>query len=198
METKTEHDLEWLTNAIKDFDNLNIDLLEKLLDNIKTKETSPISGIDVYRNNYLEDEKQKLISRLKFMIINKISNKQITNDGLMPSESDKPESKIINKPTVNRGRPNCNFRDKLLCEDKDSLIEKLHTLIDGKKGKDVALVIHACINSGKMTKPTFKMVQDEFGNIGNRSGFNKYMCTSNAYTDDEIKGVQNQFKTSCD
>jgi hypothetical protein len=52
----------------------------------------------------------------------------------------------------------------------------LHRLIDGKKGKEVALVVQCAMERGWFsTKPTFNAMALEFGDIGNESGFNRYM-----------------------
>ena len=84
------------------------------------------------------------------------------------------------------------FRSCLLVstDKQEELLKKLHQLIDGKKGKPVALVIHLCVEFGLMSKPTFGVLKSEFGDIGNPSGYNDYYRHySTKYTDDEIKGV---------
>lgn len=68
------------------------------------------------------------------------------------------------------------FRSCLLIQDdkKDELLKKLHLLIDGKKGKAVALVIRLCVELGLMSRPTFGVLEAEFGKIGHRSNYDKY------------------------
>lgn len=46
------------------------------------------------------------------------------------------------------------------------------------------------IQIGWITKPTFKAVTDEFGDIGNRSNYNKYI-NGDRFTKDEIEGMKN-------
>ena len=46
------------------------------------------------------------------------------------------------------------------------------------------------IQIGWITKPTFKAVEDEFGDIGNRSNYNKYI-NEDRFTNDEIDGMKN-------
>lgn len=81
----------------------------------------------------------------------------------------KPQSK------AKRGRKVIPFADCLL-DPKEQHLKKLHSLIDGRKGKNVALVIKASIQLGwLLCKPTFTQLQNEFGNIGNASGYNHQM-----------------------
>ena len=71
----------------------------------------------------------------------------------------------------------------------------MHRLIDGKIGKDVAIIIGALIDQGVILKPTFKQVENEFGNIGNRSGYNRYInIYKNYITEDERKNIAKDFK----
>lgn len=102
----------------------------------------------------------------------------------LPSYTESKQAKITENIDVIpqkgvSGRPKRAFRDLLLCDDKDMFMQKLHNLIDGRKGKIVALFIRVCVEDGKISKPDFSEVEKEFGNIGARSGFNKYM---NNYT----------------
>lgn len=60
----------------------------------------------------------------------------------------------------------------------------------GKKGKEAALTIKVAIQIGWITKPTFKAVENEFGDIGNRSNYNKYI-NEDRFTNDEIDGMKN-------
>ena len=85
------------------------------------------------------------------------------------------------------------FMDCFLVQDyrKEDLLKKLHLLIDGKKGKAVALVIHLCVDLGLMYKPTFSVLLEEFPGIGNQSGYNAYYRGYPArYTEQEINGIK--------
>lgn len=63
----------------------------------------------------------------------------------------------------------------LVSTDKqDELLKKLHQLIDGNKGKRVALVVRLCVDLGLMSKPTFGVLAKEFPKIGNKAGYNRY------------------------
>lgn len=63
-------------------------------------------------------------------------------------------------------------------------------VIENKKGREVALVMRACMKIGWLTtKPTFKQVAGEFKGIGNRSGYDKYMSENYNYRKDELNSV---------
>ena len=102
----------------------------------------------------------------------------------------KSEDKLINKTA--KGIKDVSFKDCLLVDDKDELLKLLHNLIDGKKGKFVAKVIKVCCDNGLMEKPTFTQVMDEFGDIGNKSGYNKYVAYR--FDSDEKKPIVEALK----
>lgn len=81
------------------------------------------------------------------------------------------------------------FKDKIIAENKDEVLNKLHSMIDGKRGKNVALVIFASVEIGLILKPTYKEVKNEFGNIGAESGYNNYLNKSK-FSDSEINGIK--------
>ncbi len=85
------------------------------------------------------------------------------------------EPSIYDKKELRKKSTSQTFRDKMMCDNKEDMLQRLHRLIKGKKGKDVALIIQVCIESGIIIKPTFTQVTNEFGYIGNKSGFNKYI-----------------------
>lgn len=87
-----------------------------------------------------------------------------------------------------RGRPTKPLKDNMLCADTDKILKKLHALIDGKQGRDVALIITSCIKDGIMTRPTSTQVSQEFGDIGSPTGFNEYM-KKDVFTEDEINAI---------
>ena len=57
-----------------------------------------------------------------------------------------------------------------------------------QKGQDATLIILACIKKGWMAKPTYTQVKNEFGDIGSKTGFNKYLKES-MFTQEEIEGA---------
>jgi hypothetical protein len=89
------------------------------------------------------------------------------------------------------------FRSCLLIQDdkKDELLKKLHLLIDGKKGKAVALVIRLCVELGLMSKPTFGVLQAQFGDIGHHSNYDKYYRNYPApYVEQERQGMMSHLE----
>lgn len=109
---------------------------------------------------------------------------ETTNENNLPSEQGK---------ATKRGRQSKTFKDCLQQNDK---LNTLHTIMDGKKGKEAALVMKVAVQIGWITKPTFKAVEDEFGDIGNRSNYNKYINENNRFTDDEIEGMKQALLSS--
>ena len=105
------------------------------------------------------------------------------------AQSLNPEPQQENsKPTRGRGRPKETLKDKMIDDAKGKKLQKIHKKMNGKKGKDAALIILACIKKGWMTKPTYAQVAREFGDIGSKTGFNRYM-DKNLFTDGEVEGV---------
>ena len=93
--------------------------------------------------------------------------------------------------------PGNEFRSCLLIQDdkKDELLKKLHLLIDGKKGKAVALVIRLCVELGLMSKPTFGVLEAEFGKIGHHSNYDKYYRNyPAAYEEHERQGINSNLE----
>ncbi len=59
---------------------------------------------------------------------------------------------------------------------KTAIMQQLHQLIDGHRGKDVAKVVRAAMTAALISRPTFSQMVQEFGDIGNRAGFHRYMA----------------------
>ena len=97
------------------------------------------------------------------------------------------------EPTKRKGRPKGLFKDKMICENVDEVLKKLHSLMNDRQGREAALIITACIKAGIITKPTFTQVTNEFGNIGNVSGYNRYM-REKPFSEDEIKAIVDKIK----
>lgn len=109
-----------------------------------------------------------------------------------PDEVTPPEQPAIAK---NKHRRTKTIMDFILLDDdaqKQKFLNKLHTLIDGKKGKYVAFVIRSCVEHGLMSKPKFPILEQTFGNIGDNSGYRKYYYLNPLKEDEkrEIKGIE--------
>ena len=72
-----------------------------------------------------------------------------------------------------RGRSNMPFESVLIGDEakKKQTLERLHKLIDGRKGVSVALAIREAVEGGSITKPTFVQLKAEVGDIGAKSGY---------------------------
>ena len=69
------------------------------------------------------------------------------------------------------------------------LLRKLHSFIDGRKGRQVALVVRYAVEEGYMMMPTFAAMQREFGAIGSRQGYQRYL-NSQKFSDSELAAVK--------
>ena len=95
-----------------------------------------------------------------------------------------------------KGRPQKTFKDCLNGQtekEKEERLRRLHNVIDGKKGKYVSLYILTAIELGWIEKPTATQVENEFGDIGNKSGYNAYLH-KNKFSDEEINGAIESLK----
>ena len=140
---------------------------------------------------------------------------QPQDDGVCPADSDtlsvggvspedgKEQSKQPQQqeqPQKKRGRSVKSFSDCILIENKDGLLDKLHTILDGRKGKFVYLVLNTLLYEGVLKSYTHTQITKEFGDIGSDSAKTRYRGTKNgklscisAFTPDEINGVRKIF-----
>lgn len=94
------------------------------------------------------------------------------------------------KPTRGKGRPKETLKNKMIDDADGSKLQKIHTKLDGKRGKDVSLIVLACIKKGWLTKPTYTQVKNEFGDIGSKTGYNKYL-SEQMFAKEELEGAIN-------
>lgn len=94
--------------------------------------------------------------------------------------------------TGKRGRPKTTFANMMIGDDNRGRLAIIHEMMKGKKGKGVALVILACMNLGWLLKPTFRQVEDEFGDVGTKQAFNNVMAKRNDTK--EIHAVEEAIK----
>ena len=78
------------------------------------------------------------------------------------------------KPAAGQNTAENGIRGRLLKGGGD-LLAMLHRLIDGRRGKAVALVLYACMELGYMTRPTQGELLDEFDMIGSWESVCKYL-----------------------
>lgn len=75
---------------------------------------------------------------------------------------------------------------KLMIDDADGTkLSILHEVMNGKIGKQAAIIIEAAIEALWLLRPTFTQVQREFGYIGAKSGYNNYIKDKNLRNDVE-------------
>ena len=96
------------------------------------------------------------------------------------------------QPARGRGRPKETLKDKMINDADGSKLQRMHAVMAGKKGKDAALIVLACIERGWMLKPTFTQVTEEFGDIGTQQNFTRYL-NEKQFTKEEIYGAMNSF-----
>lgn len=196
-----DYNLEHLENWLDDLKNeppTNILLAQRALRNIKEDVPSCIRGLpepDIY---YVEKRKRlireieekiseyRLAERRKRLrpisVINEDRQKVKKVDLIVGN--DKDAKKI-------RGRKSKSFVECVVA-DTEKCMSTLHKVMKNKVGKEAALIIRVAIINGWIEKPTFKAVTDEFGDIGHRSGFNKYMDNNYKFSEDELMGAKAQ------
>lgn len=103
------------------------------------------------------------------------------------------QTKDIPKNEIKRGRPKKTIMDNLLVKNKEEVLKDIHKIAAGKRGKVIALIFLECVYLGIMTKPTYGEVKNEFGDIGNRSNYNKYMKET-MHSEEDIKGMRARLK----
>lgn len=87
-----------------------------------------------------------------------------------------------------KGRPKIPFKDLMRDDTNGGKLQKMHNLMQGKKGKGAALIVLACIKKGWIEKPTYSQVKEEFGDVGAQQGFTQYL-NENKFSKEEIDGA---------
>lgn len=99
------------------------------------------------------------------------------------SQVDCSRMKRLTRPVSAKAVP--QFAACVVDPDRRSVVlRRLHSLTDGKRGKEVAMVMRAAMAAGVITRPSYGDVAAEFGDIGNRAGYNRYM--NYQFFDDEL------------
>lgn len=84
--------------------------------------------------------------------------------------------KIAEKPNQMNGRIKREFKYLIKNDYDGKKLEKIHSLLDGKKGKIVSLTMLACLKKGWITcLPNHTQVSEEFGYIGFKTTYYKYL-----------------------
>lgn len=188
-------------------------LVEKL-DTLSIQAYFGISNNFGYANNLLEELNAPNTNHLIFTernhVISNLPSQQIQilkesiEQNVKHTNSNIPSSPVITisqsdktptRKNKKRGRRSVPFEDNIIGDDekKGALIKTLHALIDGRKGREVALIIYTCVARGLLHKPTFKQVEVAFGFIGDKSGYNRYMSNPKNFSNEEIEGMSHNF-----
>lgn len=138
------------------------------------------------------DEKEDILNLLELKPELHLTSMQIKwlNEWQHPQNTAPEPQQEQTKKTRGRGRPKETLKDKMLDDTDGKKLQTIHTKICGKKGKDATLIILACIKKGWMTRPTYTQVKNEFGDIGSKTGYNRYL-NEQAFTKEELEGVIN-------
>ena len=117
---------------------------------------------------------------------------EATNTDSLAVEQPEPQQTAEGqKEKPKRGRPTEPFASKMIDDADGEKLKKMHTILKGKKGKDFALIIWACIKRGWCNKPTYTQVKGEFGDIGSPTGYNRYVNNLGKFTREEMDGALN-------
>lgn len=105
------------------------------------------------------------------------------------------QAPIVGKPQQKkkRGRRVEAFKSVLMGTDeelKERRLQRLHKVADGRRGKEFAKLILAAIIEGWISKPSHTQVNAEFGDIGSKTGYNRYLVET-MYSEAEIQGAKN-------
>lgn len=93
------------------------------------------------------------------------------------------------QPRRKAGRPTEPFTSKMIDDADGRKLTRMHTILDGKTGKDFALLIWAFVTEGWCNNPTYTQVTKEFGYIGSKEGYNRYRNSPTSFSEEEKKGA---------
>lgn len=87
--------------------------------------------------------------------------------------------RIIQKENIKQITPTkkeVTFYDKIIGteEEKQETLSLLNRAINGKKGKDIILILRGAFERGLLTRPTYTQAKKAFNNIGSRALYNRY------------------------
>lgn len=93
-------------------------------------------------------------------------------EGITTQESDNNEE----DEARTQRREEASFRRIVMHSDAEALMQRLHQLIDGRRGADVGCVLLRCVTDGYISRrPTQKEFVSEFELIGAWSAIHNYM-----------------------
>gem|GEM_PF-5824029 len=113
-------------------------------------------------------------------LFDRYTNHQSQNSSLEPQQ-ESPKASTTKKQRL---------QDLVVGDDGGELVKKLHRLADGRKGKSFCIYLVAAVLEGLIQRPTYTQAKNEFGDIGCKTGYNKYMKKV-MFTDEELEGAKN-------
>lgn len=190
-------DLKDLISEVGDILKIEIDLEEweeDLKSASKTRLQALRADLSALEGVTLEDDVSALYNKVRAKMgdeaeANKVMRRLATMVALVNSEVAKVKEVAelyLPKEDVRPG-----MAGRMINDDGQRLM-RLHKMMKGRKGKRAAAVIIAAMQLGWMEQPTFSEVEAEFGQIGAKAGFNKYMA-GGAYLirEEDIEALKN-------
>lgn len=119
-----------------------------------------------------EKEKRERIKRISEETRARCCTQKEAERKSVPKAGKEPATKIAaGQPAETAG----GFRSCILQGDKaDRLLAALHSLMDGRQGKQAVLALRCASQLGLITMPTYRLAKEEFPRIGASSGYYKY------------------------
>lgn len=161
--------LDYLEAKTAHFDSERVALLKAEMEKARKEAEFELSS-DRYK--YLDEDKNDYYG--------------FTMEKLNATFTETPNSKPSKKEKKRRGRPSKPFSSLMMDDNDGRKYNRIKALIKGKRGKSLALLILACMRKGWITKPTFSQIEKEFGDVGDQSGYNRYVNNNYLISKEEI------------
>lgn len=182
----------------KDYPDRNKEMVDALTDVYGSDAGKVMLALQVLLHwaNFIVGEVSKMLDEVcKFVGYTpelQEQTQEATNTDSLAVEQQEPQQTVEGqKEKPKRGRPTEPFASKMIDDADGEKLKKMHTILKGKKGKDFALIIWACIKRGWCNKPTYTQVKEEFGDIGSNTGYNRYLNNNTMFTPEEKDGALN-------
>lgn len=189
QENTVEHCLHSFVHIVKIFTNRLDALL--LTYGIDLMQLQNKSGLYLKRQRLITDVVDYIGSKeLAEKYIKELPQEPQQEQAVQSPKQEHSQQEVNYKSTRGGGRPKEAFKDKMIGDADGSKLQRIHVIMVDKKGKDAALIILACIKKGWITKPTYTQVNNEFGDIGSKTGYNRYL-NEKMFTKEELEGAIN-------
>lgn len=134
-----------------------------------------------------EDENQKKMFEYCWFIFDDLLDDEPQSEPLPDGKQENADQQPKKK-----GKPVKSFKDKMVDDVDGKKLQKIHSVMSGKTGKDAVLIVYACFNNGwVVSKPSYTAVKDEFGEVVCKSQYDGYWKgAKDIFTEQEIDGVK--------